>query len=187
MRIVWLALPLGAGLGLAACQSATPSGPPPPPPVFGDLPPVALDAGVVEVAQRYQVHYASDPEHLLNAERLQLMAETYAAERFDPRGGPRTFKIVVRRAEIYENDSGYSALMDIDLQMLDADRIVEGYDIASSTASVAVPGSAGRAEREARLAELAERLLRSLDVKVQQHMGEVFKGYLIGARQAASQ
>lgn len=185
MRIVWLAMLLGASLGLSACQSSTPPGPPPSPPVFGDLEPVALDAGTVEVARRYQDRFAGDSGNLLSAERLQRMAETYAAERFDPRGGLRTFKIVVRRAEINETGEGYSALMDVDLQMLDGRRIVEGYDIASSTASIAVPGGASYEEREARITELAEQLLRNLDVKLQRHMGDVFKGYVLGARTAA--
>ena len=185
MRIVWLALLLGASLGLSACQSKTPPGPPPPPPVFGDLEPVTLDAGVVEVARRYQDRFANDPDNLLSAQRLQSMAETYARERFDPWGGPRTFKIVVRRAEINETGGGYSALMDVDLQMLDSNRIVEGYDISSSTASIQVAESATLEEREAKVTELAEQLMRNLDVKVQQHMGDVFEDYVLTVQPAA--
>lgn len=187
MRIFWLALLLGASLGLSACQSRTPPGPPPPPPpVFGDLEPVVLDAGVVEVSRRYQDRFSNHPGNLLNAERLQLIAETYASERFQPRGGLRTFKIVVRRAEINETGQGYSALMDVDLQMLDANRIVEGYDISSSTASIAVPGSATLEEREARLDEMAEQLMRNLDVKVQDRMADVFEDYVLRPRTASS-
>jgi hypothetical protein len=186
MRIVWLALLLGASLTLSACQSRTPPEPsPPPPPVFGDLQPVVLDAGVVEIARRYQDRFANDPENLLSASRLQSMAETYAMERFQPWGGPRTFKIVVRRAEINETGGGYSALMDVDLQMLDANRIVEGYDISSSTASIPVADSATVEEREARITELAEQLMRSLDVKIQQHMGDVFEDYVLTVQPAA--
>lgn len=180
MGRVWLAALLGGGLLLAACASeSTPEPPPPPAPVFGDLPPVALDAGAVEVARRYRDPHDKTANRLLSAERLQLMAETYAAERFEPWGGPRTFKIVVRRAEINETGRGYSALMDVDLQMLDSRRIVEGYDISSSTAAIAVDKAASREEREAMLDELAEVLLRSLDVKIQERMNDVFLAYLL--------
>jgi hypothetical protein len=180
MRRIWLAALLGSGLVLAACTSdSTPKPPPPPEPVFDDLPAIALDAGAVEVARRYRDPHARATNRLLRAERLQLMAETYAAERFDPWGGPRTFKIVVRRAEINETGGGYSALMDVDLQMLDADRIVEGYDVSSGTAAIAVPRSASQDEREALLDELAEVLLRSLDEKIQERMNDVFVAYVL--------
>ncbi|MEX1306440.1 MAG: hypothetical protein WEA84_14900 [Rhodovibrionaceae bacterium] len=188
MRTVWLALLLGAGLILPGCQSRSmPEPPPPPAPVFGDLGAVILDAGVVEVARRYQDRLADSSGSLLNPERLQLLAEVYAAERFQPWGGARTFKIVVRRAEISENPQGYSALMDIDLQMLDANRIVEGYDISSSSASVSLPDSATLEEREAGLDRLAEALLRSLDVKIQERLDDVFIAYVLERRQAAAQ
>lgn len=181
MRNLWLALLLGAGLVLPGCQSQ-PAPQAPPQPVFGDLGAVILDAGVIEVARRYQDRYAQDPGNLLNVERLQLMTEVYAAERFQPWGGERTFKIVVRRAEIYENAEGYSARMDADLQMLDGNRIVEGYDISSSRASVSVPDSATLEEREAGLNRLAEALLRSLDVEIQRHMDRVFAAYVLERR-----
>jgi len=164
-----------------------PEPPPPPAPVFGDLGPVILDAGVVEVARRYQDRVPSQSGSLLNPERLQLMAEVYAAERYQPWGGDRTFKIVVRRAEIGEIGQGYTAVMDVDLQMLDANRIVEGYDISTSSASVSVPDSATLEQREASLDQLAEALMRSLDVKIQERLDDVFVAYVLERRPGAAQ
>ncbi len=188
MRTVWLAYLLGAGLVLSGCQSqSTPAPPPPPEPIFGDLGTVVLDAGVVEVARRYQDRVLAQQDSLLNAERLQLMAEVYAEERYQPWGGDRTFKIVVRRAEISETGQGYSAVMDVDLQMLDGHRIVEGYDISSSSVSVAVAQGASPEQREASLDQLAELLMRSLDVKIQERLDEVFVAYVLERRQVVAQ
>lgn len=167
---------------VAACESRKREYVPPPSP-FDDMTPITLDAGLIEVARRYQ----PDPNSI--EARMQVtfdeILEDYAVHRFNPWSGDRTFRLVIRDAEITEVGANqYQAYMFVHIQMLNAARIVEGYSIADASLTQTFPANLTVQERADAWKELTIDLIRQLDGPVTREVRSVLGAYILTVQPA---
>ena len=179
LTVVVLILTLGL---VAACENRKREYVPPISP-FEDMAPVTLDAGLIEVARRYQ----PDPTSIEARMRITFdeLLEDYAVHRFHPWGGDRTFRLVIRDAEITEvGPNQYQAYMFVHIQMLNAARIVEGYSIADASMTRTLPADLSVEERATAWEELTVDLIRQLDGPVTREVHNVLGAYVLTVQPA---
>lgn len=183
MRNLGLVTVLAVGLALGACKHHKREYVPPPSP-FDGMTAITLDAGLVEVARRYR----PDPLSIeaQTGTTFDEILEDYAEQRFVPHGGERTFRLVIRDAEIAEVGADrYEASMTVHIQMLDANRTVEGYSLAQASLARGLSPDLSISERAEAWKQLAIDLVMKLDAPLTDEVRNVLGAYIMTVEPAS--
>jgi hypothetical protein len=177
---LFLLLPLGLPLGLAACGGG--SAPPPlsfPPLSYSYLPPITLKVARIDVRDEYLPGPEAAQLISNDPEAPALALESMARARLVADGSPGAATFVVRRASLHEVNGMLEGAMDVQVNI----RTSNGQRVAFAQASVsrsetAPPRNASPDRLHAALYNLTKDLMNDMNVQFQYQIQKSLSDWL---------
>jgi hypothetical protein len=165
---LFLLLPLGLPLGLAACGS---SAPPPqqdfPPLNYSYLPPITLKVAQIDVRDEYLPGPESAQLISADPEAPALALESMARARLVADGSPGSATFVIRRASLHDVGGVLEGAMDVQLDISTSNGQRVAFAEASVSRSVTAPNDSNQERLRAALYSLTKNLMTDMNVQFQ--------------------
>ena len=181
-------------VSLAACETPGPTEIQFPEITFGHLKPIRLDVVEVDFVERYVPPRAPpNVDHLLPV-RLAAVAERWSKDRLQPVGISRRAHVILLDATVAEtslkkrgglsglfwNDQSerYDARVEARIEIVDDDGAPEAHVQAVAQRSRSVPEDISLSKREQVWFELAEDVMKDLDVEIERSIRRYLSDYV---------